>query len=424
MRMINAFPAMADSGGEDPPRAEGYLMPVSADSFRQLTARLRSGQSALTAAPAPMAEPAPIAEPAPEPAAEPVADMPPPPRREREPGEEAGDTAIILLELMAATAGLQPQERVLAADTLLLLLPRMPAHQLVRLAERVAIMDNPPPLLVASLIRDPRPEVMTPVLERNAFISDLDMIDNSATEDVERLRIIARRRTLSPLLCAHVVAGGEPGALLALLRNAGAQLPHQCFVRIAELAADHPALLAPLVTRAELPASVAFELFWNLPPELRRIILSRFLADSLVLGKILRIILAEDRSLATGAPREDGPVPAELLDAALEAAAAGRMEESVQRFADLAGIGTATVHRILSDPHGEPAAVLLKALGISRGRFIEAMDRLRASNAQPDMRHPQELQSVFDGLSFNKARVLLSYWDWATRKAGPYAPRS
>ena len=143
-----------------------------------------------------------------------------------------------------------------------------------------------------------------------------------------------------------------------------------------------------------------------------------------MLGKILRIILAEDRSLATGAPREDGPVPAELLDAALEAAAAGRMEESVQRFADLAGIGTATVHRILSDPHGEPAAVLLKALGISRGRFIEAMDRLRASNAQPDVRHPQELQSVFDGLSFNKARVLLSYWDWATRKAGPYAPRS
>ena len=72
MRMINAFPAMADTGGEDPRRAEGYLMPVSADSFRQLTARLRSGQSALTAEPAPIAEHAPIAEPAPEPAPEPV----------------------------------------------------------------------------------------------------------------------------------------------------------------------------------------------------------------------------------------------------------------------------------------------------------------------------------------------------------------
>jgi two-component system cell cycle sensor histidine kinase PleC len=90
----------------------------------------------------------------------------------------------------------------------------------------------------------------------------------------------------------------------------------------------------------------------------------------------------------------------------------------------LAGIGTATVRRILSDPHGEPAAVLLKALGISRGRFVEAMDRLRALAAQPDERASPQLQSVFDGLSFNKARVLLSYWDWATRKAGPYAPRS
>ena len=78
---------------------------------------------------------------------------------------------------MAAATGLLPQERALAADTLLLLLPRMPVRQLVRLAERVAIMDNPPPLLVAKLIRDPRPEIMAPVLERSANICDRDMID-------------------------------------------------------------------------------------------------------------------------------------------------------------------------------------------------------------------------------------------------------
>ena len=90
------------------------------------------------AVPAEAAVPRPIA-PAPAPDV-----LPPAPRRE--PGEEAGDTALSLLELMAATTGLLPQERALAADTLLLLLPRMPVRQLTRLAERVAIMDNPPPL--------------------------------------------------------------------------------------------------------------------------------------------------------------------------------------------------------------------------------------------------------------------------------------
>jgi hypothetical protein len=33
-----------------------------------------------------------------------------------------------------------------------------------------------------------------------------------------------------------------------------------------------------------------------------------------------------------------------------------------------------------------------------------------------------DLQSMFETLSFNKARILLTYWDWAQGKTGPYAP--
>lgn len=297
--------AAADPAGLSPGEAEGEAVAVTADAFRQLTARLRARRSL---PPPPAQAVAALPEPAPE-RALPLAL----PRRERTPGDEAGDTAIILLELMAAATGLQPQERALAADTLLLLLPRIPAQQLVRLAERVAIMDNPPPLLVARLIRDPRREVVAPVLERNAHLSDLDIIDHAGPGDTERLRMIARRRALLPVLSAHVVSCGDPVAILALLRNPGAQIPHQSFTRLAELAADHPALLAPLVTRAELPAAVAFELFWSLPPELRRLILSRFLTDSIVLGKILKIALAEERSTAAAPARSEGPVSGEAL---------------------------------------------------------------------------------------------------------------
>ena len=42
---------------------------------------------------------------------------------------------------------------------------------------------------------------------------------------------------------------------------------------------------------------------------------------------------------------------------------------------------------------------------------------------KPD-RNPEELQAIFEGLSFNKARILLTYWDWYIRKAGPYAPHN
>jgi hypothetical protein len=39
-------------------------------------------------------------------------------------------------------------------------------------------------------------------------------------------------------------------------------------------------------------------------------------------------------------------------------------------------------------------------------------------------RPTDDLQSIFDTLSFNKARILLTYWDWYAQKSGPYAPHN
>ena len=54
--------------------------------------------------------------------------------------------------------------------------------------------------------------------------------------------------------------------------------------------------------------------------------------------------------------------------------------------------------------------------------LARARERLRAASGLfPLDRPPEEFKAVFDSLSFTKARVLLLYWDWFTRKAGPYA---
>ena len=38
------------------------------------------------------------------------------------------------------------------------------------------------------------------------------------------------------------------------------------------------------------------------------------------------------------------------------------------------------------------------------------------------LRDLDDLQSIFETMSFTKARILLTYWDWAQCKSGPYAP--
>jgi hypothetical protein len=350
----------------------------------------------------------------------------PKPAETEDADEESGDLALTLLDMMSGGTGSLPHERTLAADTLLRILPRIPVRQLISVVERVAIMEQPPALLVAKLIRDSRPEVVGPLLERCSHISDQDLVNAAPDSDSVKLRMLARRRVLSTVLSDFLIETGETSVLLTLIRNPGAALSHEAFFKLAECAAKHHALLAPLATRADLPPPVAFELFWHVPQELRRFIFSRFLTDSETLNKILRITLATHGNVGGDAMGEGKFPPREAVDNAIALAAMFKREQAAQAFADMGGIAAETAARILADPDGEPLTVLLKALGCSRARFEEAIAKLQLGEdgmISPD-RNPDELQAIFEGLSFNKARILLTYWDWFIRKAGPYAPHN
>lgn len=341
--------------------------------------------------------------------------------------EEGGELALSLLDMMSGgSASSLPHERALAADTLLRIVPRIPVKQLLAVAERLSIMEQPPPLLVAKLIRDPRPEIVAPLLERCMHISDQDLMTAAVPGDIGKQRMIARRRILSPVLADHLIALGDPSVVLTMIRNPGVTFAHDAFHVLAEIASQHHGLLAPLTTRADLPPPVAFELFWFVPPELRRYIFSRFLTDSENLNRILRITLATQEDSNGDAQPADTKFPArEAIEVALNHAQAFRLEESAQAFAGCGGISKETALRILADRDGEPLTVILKSMGYPRSRFAEAVESLQRSESaiiRPD-RPADELQTIFDSLSFNKARILLTYWDWHVCKAGPYAPR-
>lgn len=300
----------------------------------------------------------------------------------------------------------------MAGDALLLLLPRLSRRELASLAERVAALDQPPPLLVSRLVNDPRPEIGGVVLERIGLMDTADLL--AACEgDAEKLRLVARRRHVPPAVSDRLVEAGDLLSLLALLRNPGAEISFHAYLRLSQMAGEHPGLQAPLALRTDLPLAVALDLLWRLPPELRRIILARFLTDSVTLGRILSLAQASTGRAAAPADVERALAP--LL--------AGEAEEAAHRLAAVAGIDPRTVARIFSDAQGEALVVLLKALGLGRARFDTVLHQMRtATGLLREDRPAEELKAVFDGLSFTKARVLLTYWDWFTRQAGPYAP--
>jgi uncharacterized protein (DUF2336 family) len=349
-----------------------------------------------------------------------------PPVEIGEPDPQAGETAKSLLDIMSASTTVsQPQERALAADTLLRLIPRVPEKSLISLVERVAIMEAPPPMLVTRLIRDPRAEVAGPLLERASHIPDRDLITVINEGDLVKLRLIARRRHLSPALVDALIAAGDTSVLLTLVRNPGAAPSHEAFQALCDQAKIHHSLQAPLITRQDTPVPTAFELFWYLPPELRRFVLSRFLTDSENLNRILKIAKATQNSDARGddAPAETPLFPErKRVDDLMSTIIAGDTATAAAELAELAQICEANALRIISDPDGEPLTIALKVIGMSRARFAEgivALQQSATSTLRKD-RNPAELQSIFDSMSFNKARVLLTYWDWLALKSGPY----
>jgi hypothetical protein len=336
--------------------------------------------------------------------------------------DDAGELARSLLDMMLSnpSAG-QPQERALAADALLKLVPRIPLKSLVMVVDRLSIMESPPHLLVSKLINDPRIEVAGPLLELCNHISDQVLGKVIATGQVSLMRLIARRRSISATLSDQLIEFDDPSVVLTLVRNSGANFSHHAFPRLADHAQRHHALLAPLATRPDLPAPIAFELFWFVPAELRRYLLSRFLTDSETLTKILKI------THAMGGGEQGGETKfpeREQIEAFVEFLNAGKHPEAASLLAEIAAIQPDNAVRIIADANGEPLTIALKAIGTNRVRFGEIIDILKASDFGiiASTRSTVELQSIFDSMSFNKARVLLTYWDWAVLKSGPYAP--
>jgi hypothetical protein len=339
-----------------------------------------------------------------------------------QPDEDAGELARSLLDMMLSnpSAG-QPQERALAADALLKLVPRIPLRALVTVVDRLSIMDSPPHLLVSKLIHDPRIEVAGPLLELCNHISDQVLGKVIATGQVSLLRLIARRRHISAALSDQLIEFDDPSVILTLVRNSGAAFSHHAFPRLADHAQRHHALLAPFATRPDLPAPIAFELFWFVPAELRRYLLSRFLTDSETLTKILKITHAMgggEHGMETKFPDR------EQIETFIEFLGAGDLSQATNLLAEIAAIQPDNAARIISDAMGEPLSIALKAIGTNRARFGEIIEILKNSDFGiiAAERNTAELQNIFDSMSFNKARVLLTYWDWAVLKSGPYAP--
>jgi hypothetical protein len=322
-----------------------------------------------------------------------------------------------LVAIMTLTSGqAQPQERLFAGDALVSILPYLQSSELANLTRTVARLDLVSEQLRSFLACHPDPDISSRMLKDAQVLPDVDLLRLIPKANEQQLRLIARRRLLSMAVCDALIATGNTVVILDLLRNSDSQLSQAAFNALSGIAGTREELLSALCNRVDLPQAVGLKLFWQANRNLRRYLLSRFLTESSSLSRVIEVGIGAGAIPPLGGQAK--PADIEQLISQVETG----NPEATQTLARCCRIAPETAAMIVGDEGGEPLAVVFKAMAQSRLVTAEALKRwvLSPSCAINDSSRIIELHALFDSLSFNKARMLLSYWDWASREAGPY----
>ncbi len=326
-------------------------------------------------------------------------------------------------------------ERAMTADLLVEMLRAARLEERVRVAQRLAPLSEIPNALLRLLLRD-HPEVARPILTESTSLTDSDLIGCARHAGPTHRMMIAQRRHVSEVVCDVLVEAGEPPVVEILMRNEGARFSQGAIEAIAAATRVYPALIAPLLRRPELRPSQAYVMFWWAEPDNRKLILSRFAVGREVLQdaasdvfamaaadgwqdplarKALQFIERRQRNRAA-----IDKSPYESLEDAVAAAASGLTRELAAEIAYLSGLKPMTGAKILTDPCGEPLAVLCKATGLPKSAvkaLWKAMRRPETDSTGQMVPALEQTLLIYDMMAVDRAQTVLRYWNWALSSA-------
>lgn len=326
-------------------------------------------------------------------------------------------------------------ERAMTADLLVEMLRAAKVDERVRVAQRLSPLAEIPNALLRLLLRD-HPDVARPILTDSTSLTDSDLIGCVRHAGPAHRMMIAQRRHVAEVVSDALVEAGEPPVVEMLMRNEGARLSQGSIEAIAAATRIYPALIAPLLRRPELRPSQAYVMFWWSEPDNRKLILSRFAVGREVLQdaasdvfamaaadgwqdplarKALQFIERRQRNRAA-----IDKSPYESLEDAVAAAQNGLTRELASEIAYLSGLKPMTGAKILTDPCGEPLAVLCKATGLPKSAvkaMWKAMRRPETDSAGQMVPALERTLLIYDMMAVDRAQTVLRYWNWALSSA-------
>ena len=345
-----------------------------------------------------------------------------------------------LADIVVLPAGrISSNERSLVADILLQIVEMVDVELRIEVATRVARVPESPPALTRMLVLD-EPAVAEKILRGAEMVPEALLIEAAHEGDKEHRLMIAQRIDLSTSVADALIHFDEIDVFKAVLRRDDCLLSPNAVNKCVALSATHPELQPPLLRRRELEPAHGFMMFWWVDSEQRRRILSRFALDRKVIQDALQdlypkvfqanhdpdpfvrdiLILCERRHRPRGANGEQ--VSLDVVIKTLAAARRYPSQEIIHAVGMVAGVSRELAARILRDPTGEPFAVMVKSLAVSRDEFYALFD-IESEDSAVGAEQADYLLSVFDSLGRDFSRAILRYWDWDSNPRIAYISR-
>ena len=353
----------------------------------------------------------------------------PPPRRAR----------IALIKRLADVVSLPSSrvnafERSMTSNLLVETLSGASLDERKRVALRVSTQTDLPPDLAAFLLQG-EAEVAS-ILLAETPLSDSDLVQCARLCTVEHRLAIVRRRDVAELVAEAALEFKEPVVIEAALKNAGVRLSARTLDLAVSLSRESPRLPPLLLRRHEIRPAQAYVMFWWCQPDERKTILQRFAVGREVVQEaasdVFGLAAAENwadpvvrKSLQFVERRQRNRAAVdrsafESLEAAVIAAEAGLTRAIAREIGFLSGIKPATAAKILTDPTGEPLAVLCKATGLKRPALLSlwrGMRRPEATSSGETAPALERTTEIYDMMAVDRAQTVLRYWNWSLSSA-------
>lgn len=317
---------------------------------------------------------------------------------------------------------LSEHERALMSDILGKLVVQVEKDIRKELSEILVSKGVNMPEIAALLAKDDI-EIARPLLEKSDLLRDPDLIEVVRMRTDEHRMAIAMRESLSEQVSDALIEYGSEDVIEALLNNHDSAINKRAMEYLVAESRRVDRFQEPLVMRADLPADLAYRMYWWVSAALRKRIIEDFDIDPVVVEQAVKraaqtVIIDQDAGdgayvRAQKLVRrlfENGELTVNFLTSSLRQQ---KVAVFVAGIAQLSGLDFKTAWRIFSDTGGESFAILAKAIGVDRSQFTTIYLLVTQAREGGQVKSPGVLRTIldlFDKITEENAKGALMIW--------------